>query len=320
MDANSTKAHALREVSESRLERWIVAAVAFVAGGLAICYSIAFYGRPPGNPDSWGQFGDYIGGILNPAIGLATAILLVRSLRASRASSETAARQFHLAEIQHRIDMQVRRLDVAISAWETAMEVPYTGPIGLDLEMERVQLDGMIHVREARTGSILTALRNLRYVENLRRAQRYDLVRGAWNDAFNHAANIVVEIGDYCQELDALEPTSTLSQAYKRRVSTAAKQLHLMNQISHDAQVKVTVLQWLGDLGDDPWWSIEDMLPAECVGAVDRVYNDLDALLRLSPGQVDHSKKNLILDAKKELLRRWPACSAYIEERLRHAR
>jgi hypothetical protein len=49
-----------------------VVVLAFV---LCLAYWFAFKALPFGGPDSWGQFGDYLGGILNPIVGLCTLLV-----------------------------------------------------------------------------------------------------------------------------------------------------------------------------------------------------------------------------------------------------
>ena len=79
-------------------------AVISFALGVALIYLFWFHKHQISNdPGDWGAFGDYIGGLVNPAVGLATVILVIfsiniqrRELRASlnamRQANEAAAR------------------------------------------------------------------------------------------------------------------------------------------------------------------------------------------------------------------------------------
>lgn len=59
----------------------LLIAIPIVVGAmLVIAYIARFSGHPAGDPDSWGQFGDFVGGLLNPVVGSITIFLLVRTL------------------------------------------------------------------------------------------------------------------------------------------------------------------------------------------------------------------------------------------------
>jgi Putative phage abortive infection protein len=62
---------------------WFVLAAAFVFLILAYWYSFSKYGWST-NPDAWGQFGDFLGGVLNPLVSLAALFALVISVRMQR--------------------------------------------------------------------------------------------------------------------------------------------------------------------------------------------------------------------------------------------
>ena len=62
----------------------VVVGVTVVAIAAIIGYNIWFIALPLGGPESWAQFGDYFGGILNPIIGLATVVLVLETLRITR--------------------------------------------------------------------------------------------------------------------------------------------------------------------------------------------------------------------------------------------
>ncbi len=75
-------------------------------------YAIEFAQSGLGGPESWAQFGDYFGGILNPVVALAALFLLVENLKISRKElgnsvSELAksaeALQLQSADIEQRV-------------------------------------------------------------------------------------------------------------------------------------------------------------------------------------------------------------------------
>lgn len=302
---------------EARFELAIAALAAAVAIACIASYVLAFHSRSIGDPSSWGTFGDYVGGLLNPVIGLVTALLLVRSLRASRASNSTALEQLNLARQQHEIDLHTRRLDMAIAAWERAMEIVYAGDLGLDLDAEERTGKGTVVVNEP-LGSILTKMGNINLVANLKAAGRYKLVRVAWIDAFNYPANIIREIGEYCEQLDLLDSTKKLSLPYRRRVSVAAKLLCVMGQLPEQDQIRVTVPQYLGDIGRylSPGEAEANMavqarrLTPECVKAVD----DLVGKLAFDTA---FSARDQVTEIS-QIVRSWPHQEAYVTIRLRN--
>lgn len=53
--------------------------VAAAAAALLVVYIATFKSFPPGQPDAWGQFGDYMGGLLNPLISALALVFFARS-------------------------------------------------------------------------------------------------------------------------------------------------------------------------------------------------------------------------------------------------
>ncbi|WAI82292.1 MULTISPECIES: putative phage abortive infection protein [Achromobacter] len=61
---------------------WVLPGVLALA--CLAAYAIVFRGNPAGEPESWGQFGDFFGGMINPVVGMITIILLVKTFRAQQ--------------------------------------------------------------------------------------------------------------------------------------------------------------------------------------------------------------------------------------------
>lgn len=61
---------------------WVLPGVLALA--CLVAYAIVFRGNPAGEPESWGQFGDFFGGLINPVVGMITIILLVKTFRAQQ--------------------------------------------------------------------------------------------------------------------------------------------------------------------------------------------------------------------------------------------
>jgi hypothetical protein len=68
----------------------------------------------PRDAASWGQFGDYVGGTLNPLFALISVVLLVRTLRATRKDLELSRHVARLAELQ-------KKLDGVLAYWERTL-------------------------------------------------------------------------------------------------------------------------------------------------------------------------------------------------------
>jgi hypothetical protein len=79
--------------------RWVILSVAAIALGFYCCN---FWGVPLSNdPAVWGQFGDYMGGILNPIIAFGALLWVVNSVTVQKQElSETkkALQDSHLAQ------------------------------------------------------------------------------------------------------------------------------------------------------------------------------------------------------------------------------
>jgi uncharacterized membrane protein len=78
--------------------KWLAGGGITIAVMVLLSYAIRFGGRSSGEPEQWGQFGDYVGGILNPIFSaialialLATFALQVTALRLSIQELKTSA-------------------------------------------------------------------------------------------------------------------------------------------------------------------------------------------------------------------------------------
>lgn len=82
----------------------LIAAVVLFVVTVAVyaVYAIHFWGRELGDQENFGQFGDFVGGVLNPLLSSITIILLVLSFRVQ-------ADQLKQAEEAHRLEMKSAR-------------------------------------------------------------------------------------------------------------------------------------------------------------------------------------------------------------------
>lgn len=84
---------------------WIILGVAML---LAVAYVARFHGNPAGDPDSWGQFGDFLGGLLNPLVGIITVLLILETLRITR--KEAQDNRIELARQHAEMEKQTKEL------------------------------------------------------------------------------------------------------------------------------------------------------------------------------------------------------------------
>jgi len=111
----------------------IVAMVGFLVATLA--YALSFRSHQWGSPADWALFGDYLGGVVNPVIGVVTVILIVETLAVTRKEAadtrklmHAQARQLedqvaHLKQEQKLADMH-RRLEGVLIEWNRMMDRP----------------------------------------------------------------------------------------------------------------------------------------------------------------------------------------------------
>lgn len=83
-----------------------------VAAALALAYGANFGYRlqlPEGSPSSWGEFGDFFGGLLNPVVGIITIVLLVKTFGSQQRAID-----------MQREELQLQRTELALQREENA--------------------------------------------------------------------------------------------------------------------------------------------------------------------------------------------------------
>lgn len=90
----------------------ITIAVTFCVFASYFIYFGAYLKFPPGGPSSWGDFGDFIGGLMNPVVGIVTIFLLVHTLN----SQQYAIKMQQQELTTHREELEKQRLETARSA------------------------------------------------------------------------------------------------------------------------------------------------------------------------------------------------------------
>jgi hypothetical protein len=157
--------------------RWISRTplvIGLVLVGLVGAYVVAFYANGwSKSPDAWGQFGDYIGGLLNPLVALCALVALVVSIqlqkvelaatRSELASAKEAAEEQALtARLQRR---EERFFDVLRLYQETLRSVAFerstaNGPLSF-FGKSAFQFIASSQLRTAAGGGVVNALPSL---------------------------------------------------------------------------------------------------------------------------------------------------------------
>ena len=92
-----------------------IRAFALVFVGLVVAYLWQFGGKGLSPlQEHWGQFGDYLGGVLNPLLGYASVVLLALTLHAQHKVLEETRRQSVLQELQRMLSSIGEQLDVVL--------------------------------------------------------------------------------------------------------------------------------------------------------------------------------------------------------------
>lgn len=105
---------------ESRIQKWAPYLVLVVFGGAVAFYLSHFPNGLSDKQSVWGQFGDFVGGLVNPIIGFFTIWLLAVSLRQNR----KALNQANIALAQAKAELELTRIAIEDSkTMQAATEV-----------------------------------------------------------------------------------------------------------------------------------------------------------------------------------------------------
>lgn len=208
---------------------WIVAAGLSALLGAIVAYAIKFglvQALPFGGPGEWGEFGDYVGGLVNPVIGLATVILVVRTLKVTRTEAADTRRELskqtgHLeSQVKHferreMLDEMRKRLDGALSDWNLALEVPFAG-------INRLHPDGELYswknVGNTTTRMFLYRPDILGELKKHAGKDALSQLRPDWGPKFAHLIQLLEEMELYCLEYDSASGDKRVSNFYRHRI------------------------------------------------------------------------------------------------------
>jgi hypothetical protein len=208
--------------------------LAFGVGLVVILAYYVYFGvwkqLPAGGPDTWANFGDYFGGVVNPVAGVVTVFLVFFTLKATRKEARDTRtemqeqRRFFVT--QQRLTDLHRSLEGVMAEWRLLIErrtfVGYIDPRSsathADVIWRRLFEEGEYRV----------------YAEEWRIGVGHALGRSDISDEFEDAIELLQELETYCRSYDAVVGNSDLTDFYRRRVSKAATLLESWGLIDDD--------------------------------------------------------------------------------------
>lgn len=95
MEAQTKKTETQPEV---KLVMKVALAIASVMLLAVAAYVFRFHNHPAGDPDAWGQFGDYFGGLLNPALGSFSVLALIYTVYLQTKTLEATREQLDVSQ------------------------------------------------------------------------------------------------------------------------------------------------------------------------------------------------------------------------------
>lgn len=211
--------------SQEEVRPGVVLIACGVSAAIALgAYVLWFWRNPAGPPASWGEFGDYVGGIVGTVLAAVTVYLLVLSVRLNRGAYDEMKRQTKALhdeaiarDIQH-------KLDGLLAEWRRAMGHDFRGLIGWANGSDH---DIGLRSRE----SVFTTPSILKYIFAVPPAQ-LPRFRARWVADFGLLGGLLSEFAMYCREYERLVGNRILTDYYRRRVSWITGALVHMSVIS----------------------------------------------------------------------------------------
>lgn len=208
----------------------------FVVGiaALAVVAYVAYFSHHAvGGPDDWAAFGDYFGGLLNPAIGIVTVVLVVKTLQATRSEADLTRQQLQqqIAHSQRELQLSEmhKRLEGVYGEWTRACEAKASNVYRL-IPGTTNQAQLIPHGPK----TVGEALNHPEFQEESRKlvdsivGAAYD---GYWKKDYSRFAELLMEMSDYCDQYEAAAGNSILADYYRKRVFMAATTLWAMRVI-----------------------------------------------------------------------------------------
>ncbi|GGZ56091.1 hypothetical protein GCM10008101_06880 [Lysobacter xinjiangensis] len=208
-----------KDIDDSVTRALFIAGSSYVVAVIAlVAYVIRFGKREWGDVDQWGLFGDFLGGVVNPAVGIATALLVVFTLKVTRTEAHRTRQQLddqlNLLRKQHRLGEMLKRLDGAMDEWRRLMERP----------VRRLVIYNGSQLTEVSTWQTLgdaidsEQFRNQIWATVAVPAEA-GKARAAWEPIVNDARHLLHEIAAYCNAYEVEAGNRTVADYYRRRLA-----------------------------------------------------------------------------------------------------
>jgi len=215
-----------------KFEWTVFGLVAFTVGAATaavLAYRAAFARNGIGDPEAWGQFGDYLGGVVNPVVGIVTVVLVVMTLRVTRLEAQAArrqiAQQLQYMERQSLLSDMHKRLEGVLAEWERVMsrraprgfqsfQVTADGPSVSNKTVQEVLEDN-----ELRASLIEDDLKT-QYPDLPKGDERFAAFKG-------DLVELAVELDQYCLKYDEVAGTRHLTFFYRNRLKRSVEMLRL---------------------------------------------------------------------------------------------
>lgn len=190
-----------------------------------VAYFFQFWSLPAGGPASWGQFGDYMGGLINPVVGIATVSLVVNTLRTSRKEAINTRKQMR-KQIKHleqqledsrrreQLEEKKKRLDGVLADWNIEMGLS-VGNISRLVQgaAERFHTNNSMDVR-----SFLSQAHILESFSNVIDTSSFARVSNDWKNRFAICLDLLREFSKYFDHYENNYDNRDITDYYRRRI------------------------------------------------------------------------------------------------------
>jgi hypothetical protein len=204
---------------EAKLVALTAAFATLVFGAYFVFF--AFRKTIAGDPNSWGEFGDFFGGMVNPVVGIVTVILVVRTLKVTREeasstrielakqSAQLEAQTRHLKAEQDATERQ-RRLDGWLASWNELIHLERNATRKLGLSAPPPTLAQVFN-----NPSTPLSIKQIQQAGNWVGGGEF---QRSWRKAIAPEIQMLEELAGYCIESDVKFGNSLLADFYRRRV------------------------------------------------------------------------------------------------------
>lgn len=228
-------------------------AIAFaMAAAIYFIYFSAVLSSKPGGPEAWGQFGDFIGGVVNPVIGVATVLLIATTLRETRnearltryeMQSQHKAMEQQLAHFQREAylaDLRAR-LEGILEAWNFSMDIPAL----IFVRGSRVAEDNESHadVSERTYRAHLYDPRLISEMTRVMRGPHGEDTRRFWNRELEVFLQMLRELASYCTQYDSEVGSKMLTDFYRNRIQSPLRVFNVVGIIDREVLEQLLVSQ-----------------------------------------------------------------------------